>query len=1316
MRSEDYFQIGLIALAIVAMVLFGVFLYRELYPEYKIYQKAYVELEDFRSTYTGRPPPSFKFGIKQIVIPKEDKGPETIDRCISCHVALQFKHFSPTVIERDVNGNVVYDKNGVPRKVKNPNFIWAKLDEKIVDLKKQGKEEKADQLEALKTANVGEHHYDMEKVLIMHPLIGRETRPFEYHPIDEYGCTVCHGGNGRGLVTDRAHGPVYDGTYEESYMGPEPEFLEKDELNDPKFSKVYNYKPGHRLLFQTSPLLVGNLIQARCVQCHQPTSVQLTSLAGNVERVSETKAQQIDVVRQGFEQEYNALISLLSLRKFLQDRGISETLTGLRKQGEDYTLPPKILDNIQGNIKYLGKKVVEVESDPYKEQAVLKKIDEDLLRLLGSEKVLNEVQKAFDENRDISSDQLWELLQKYEGKKGSLQIKRNILDQNQQIKQTVENVKYSVNLASKSPEIVTGLSTDIDRLTQSYQRGEQLYISQACYACHKISGFSRGGIGPELTEAGMGYPWFIKESIVWPQADLKTSTMPNYKLDHEELEDLMTFLLAQRTDGQAQSSVEHKIKIKEWDEGKKLPWEKAVSPNDIRDVRGSMTVFATQGCAACHRLEGFDSNVGFAIEKQDPSFDQLYEEKQWFRKLIPEESLGSYIVSTIEKNENEIDKRIVSGVRENALLDEIEKRYPDVIESYYSNFKYALRAKNHDGNADEWKERVRRVMLMYVQEYGLGRLVGPRPNWSGIFRSDKWLMEHFWNPSSLIARSIMPVFPFDNTKFLALTYMLDALGQKNSDSIREVWSKRGFNPEMAFERLCSQCHGEALKGNGPVSEWIYPIPKNLGNPIFLRNLTKNRAVQSVTHGISGTPMPPWGETAQDKDFNNDIPILTHEEIIQLVNWIYRNLPGEKFLRELEEVKKWEYQPENVLEELQKSGDIEKLNPQSLLETLPKGDEYLVSLQPMLAAAPQQNLTIDDIFDKVPNPFEGPDKYHYYIKKKYYTEKNLREGKEFFELNCAICHGKDADGAGLRSGVMEDAKPRMLINLPWIESRDDLRLIRSIVYGVVGTAMIPWGDQTTALQRLQLVMYIRNLTETKRDYEKLKKLIFQIFEGPVWALQDARSAGSEQISKLEKEVYEARVNRLRLEDQAQKGEVSPDKIAGLYASELKLRQQLESYRQEDQLLTTLITQVKKEKELYRNLGDALFNLYGDTPIFDEYLKALELNENHFSYRNGQLNLRQVDDKNLNEIEKQMLQRIEDAIRQLSAQKLIEEGKISTQEQKETLAEINFALNNQKEMKKEMISTFAQIERLRVSQIDIYKKINQLENDNGRNRDI
>src|SRR5262249_8755590 len=95
-----------------------------------------------------------------------------------------------------------------------------------------------------------------------------------------------------------------------------------------------------------------------------------------------------------------------------------------------------------------------------------------------------------------------------------------------------------------------------DTIGAIYQEGRELFVSQACYACHRIAGFSRNNVGPELTTAGVNYPWYIKESIVWPQADLPSSTMPNFRLDHEEQESLMTFLMAQTGNSKAISEMD----------------------------------------------------------------------------------------------------------------------------------------------------------------------------------------------------------------------------------------------------------------------------------------------------------------------------------------------------------------------------------------------------------------------------------------------------------------------------------------------------------------------------------------------------------------------------------------------------------------------------------------------------------------------------------------------------------------------------------------------------------------------------------------
>ena len=47
MRGNKY-QIALILLLVVTTILFGIFWFRELFPEYKIYQEAFQKIEVFR--------------------------------------------------------------------------------------------------------------------------------------------------------------------------------------------------------------------------------------------------------------------------------------------------------------------------------------------------------------------------------------------------------------------------------------------------------------------------------------------------------------------------------------------------------------------------------------------------------------------------------------------------------------------------------------------------------------------------------------------------------------------------------------------------------------------------------------------------------------------------------------------------------------------------------------------------------------------------------------------------------------------------------------------------------------------------------------------------------------------------------------------------------------------------------------------------------------------------------------------------------------------------------------------------------------------
>lgn len=1220
MPSERFFQYTLIILGLISTALLAIFFYRELYPEYRIYQQDFIALEKFRSSITHQPISPFKEGVKQIVIEREDKGPPVIDRCISCHVALQIEDFSPTRIARDLNGNIVYDPFGVPQQEPNPNYIWKKLDEAIQSTTDIALKE---YYESLKVAHDGEHVYNVEKVLQMHPLMGRETRPFEFHPIEEYGCTSCHGGNGRGLVTDRAHGPVFDEQYEKEATGFVPRFLEKDEQNDPAFAHVFNAKPGHRLLFQTTPIYPGALIQAKCMKCHQTSIDALEGATSTTSEILHRKSTEIQAIQRAVDFEIAATASLLDMRKRLKESGYEKTLSWTTMQAEDYTLPAQELEAYASQVKFL-------KNHP-NEQA-LQAVDAALVSSLGDLKTVDQIAQAKDYKEVILKIPL------QANQKGTLFEKIAALHLSQALEAHVKEASQSYQSSS---DAIGTIKTDVDLLTKDYQYGQELFISQACYACHRIAGFARGGVGPELTKSGDGYPWYVKESIVWPQADLKTSTMPNMRLDHEELEALTTYLLGQTSTKKAISETSYRASIQEWEAGKKRSWEQPISAEKIQNLDYGMTIFAVEGCASCHRLRGYQSDVGFKIEKENPSFEVLEEKKRWFEALFPENILGSQIVKVIQQHREEIEKNIDANVRENSILEKIEKKYPEAVLALYSNFKFASRAMNRESQEAKahWQETLNKVLKMYVQIYGLGRLICPKPSWAGVYRSDEWLFEHFKNPSSHVPRSIMPAFPFDDSKFYALTNMLDRLAIHNVKEDRAVWQIEGFNPERAFHIYCSQCHGDYLQGNGPVSEWIYPIPKNLKRAEFLRNLTKQQAINSITHGVKGTPMPSWGELPQDKPFANETAVFNEKEIRELVDWIFSFLPGGTIIRKGEEVPKWQYTPEDVFHELINEGNELKSELSFLFLNRP----FWAALEPTPNSQEKNPL-----FDQVVNPY-GPDPYSYYIKQKYYTPENIEAGKRFFIENCSTCHGKEADGSGLRAEAMYDAKPRMLTNLDWISSRDDLRLLRSIKYGVAGTSMTAWGDLTSSLQRLQLVIFIRSLSQGNRERREVTDALYKSFSHTEYLLQRARA------------------------------------------------------KQNSPVLAELIDVNKKQKELLFNVGMSLLNLNVSQSMIDRFIDLVSLDEDQYQLKDERLiyNDKKDYDKQFNQIQKSLLDEIDQQITDLEKKKVVIEGQLYSTERTVKLNTINGEIASWKKEKARLISHFAEFLRLNTEEKNLMK---------------
>lgn len=367
--------------------------------------------------------------------------------------------------------------------------------------------------------------------------------------------------------------------------------------------------------------------------------------------------------------------------------------------------------------------------------------------------------------------------------------------------------------------------------------------------------------------------------------------------------------------------------------------------------------------------------------------------------------------------------------------------------------------------------------------------------------------------------------------------------------------------------------------------------------------------------------------------------------------------------------------------------------------------FFLSIFSFLHSEGEEQLSPDAIFLRIPNPNPGPDKYNYYIKPNYYTQENIEAGKIFFETNCAVCHGTEADGSGTRASAMKEAKPRMLTNIDWNLSRDDLRLLRSIKYGVAGTAMTPWGDQTSSLQRLQLVIFIRSLSRERKYKEELSSELYQTYEPSLLAVENARIHEYEALSKTKQQYENLRKERVALYEKFEADSAAPpQKALEIYQKEINALAELKKKQENDASLATLMVQISQEKDKYNEVGMNLLNEY-EEENFQKFLKIVQLNAGRFQYINEQLkaDFNPENEKKIALIGQEIIENLDKRIQEKKEERIRTEGKIVSSERNENLASINTALDAIHKIKVGFIEGVEEAARLREKQQMLYQSL-------------
>jgi mono/diheme cytochrome c family protein len=138
--------------------------------------------------------------------------------------------------------------------------------------------------------------------------------------------------------------------------------------------------------------------------------------------------------------------------------------------------------------------------------------------------------------------------------------------------------------------------------------------------------------------------------------------------------------------------------------------------------------------------------------------------------------------------------------------------------------------------------------------------IAPDLSWEGLLRDQDWLFEHFKNPRTKMPDSIMPSFRYTDPVFQDMTTYLVSLKTPPK-----------FAPGAeTYKAICARCHGEKGDGTSTTMNYLDPAPRDLSKGSFLVTKSRQRLLDSVHDGVSGTSMPPWGKVLSDAQINGTL--------------------------------------------------------------------------------------------------------------------------------------------------------------------------------------------------------------------------------------------------------------------------------------------------------------------------------------------------------------------------------------------------------------------------------------------------------------
>jgi mono/diheme cytochrome c family protein len=143
--------------------------------------------------------------------------------------------------------------------------------------------------------------------------------------------------------------------------------------------------------------------------------------------------------------------------------------------------------------------------------------------------------------------------------------------------------------------------------------------------------------------------------------------------------------------------------------------------------------------------------------------------------------------------------------------------------------------------------------------------IGPDLSYMAFMRQKVYIRNFLHRPGIEIPGAIMPRIPMDQREEEGL---LLVLLQKERSHFHKG------TPKNAYMMLCQRCHAAQGDGFGIIEPNLATFPRAFrNNALFFKSIPDSRITASLTRGIPGTSMPPYGELLGPEIIHSLVDVL-----------------------------------------------------------------------------------------------------------------------------------------------------------------------------------------------------------------------------------------------------------------------------------------------------------------------------------------------------------------------------------------------------------------------------------------------------------